>query len=167
MPNLIIAIDPGPEFSAYVIWDGSAIALFGYEMNTEVRRLIANYRTPSVAWPNLRLAIEQIGHYGTGMPAGRSVFDTCVEIGRFVQAWHPHKDDAMLILRKDIKLWHCGSMRAKDGNIRQVLIDKYGAPGTKKKPGPTYGISSHLWQAFALATYVTETEAANRRQIAG
>jgi hypothetical protein len=41
-------------------------------------------------------------------------------------------------------------------NVRQALLDKYGAPGTKKAPGLTYGISSHVWAAFALATYYTE-----------
>ena len=161
MPNLILAIDPGPERSAYIVWDGKSILPHAFEhaMNAEIRNRVIPY------WSGLgcRLAIEQIGHYGTGMPAGRSVFDTCMEIGRFVQTWHPHKDDAMLIMRGDIKLHHCGSKKAKDGNIRQALIDKYGAPGTKKNPGPTYGISSHLWQALAIATYVTEIEAQGRQ----
>jgi hypothetical protein len=44
-------------------------------------------------------------------------------------------------------------MRAKDANIRQALIDKLGAVGTKKAPGPLYGISGHLWAALAVADY--------------
>jgi hypothetical protein len=97
-------------------------------------------------------AIEMIASYG--MAVGREVFETCVWIGRFMQQFHLQ---AQLVFRRDIKLHHCQSVRAKDTNIRQALIDKYGAPGTKKNPGLTYGITSHLWAAFALATFVSET----------
>jgi hypothetical protein len=41
--------------------------------------------------------------------------------------------------------------RAKDQNIRQALIDRLGPPGTKKNPGPTYGVTSHMWSALAVA----------------
>jgi hypothetical protein len=51
---------------------------------------------------------------------------------------------------------HCGNMRAKDKNIIQALKDKYGEKGTKADPGFFYGISSHVWQAFAVAAYVAE-----------
>ena len=44
-------------------------------------------------------------------------------------------------------------MRAKDGNVRQALIDLIGEQGTKKNKGPTYGISSHSWAALAVAVY--------------
>jgi hypothetical protein len=46
-------------------------------------------------------------------------------------------------------------MKAKDANIRQALIDKIGPQGTKKDPGPTYGISKDVWSALAIA--VTHT----------
>lgn len=59
------------------------------------------------------------------------------------------------IFRRDIKLHLCNSVRAKDANIRQALIDRYGgkekAIGKKKSPGPLYGIKSHMWAALALA----------------
>jgi hypothetical protein len=58
-----------------------------------------------------------------------------------------------MVYRNAVKLHICGTPRAKDPNIRQALIDKYGAPGTKKNPGPTYGVSSHLWSALAIADY--------------
>jgi len=44
-------------------------------------------------------------------------------------------------------------MRAKDANIRQALLDLIGPQGTKKTPGPTYGIKSHTWAALAVAVY--------------
>jgi len=49
----------------------------------------------------------------------------------------------------------CGSARAKDQNIRQALIDRYGgketAIGKKQNPGPLYGIKADEWQALGLA----------------
>ncbi|MGH7470493.1 MAG: hypothetical protein ACRENP_21315 [Longimicrobiales bacterium] len=45
----------------------------------------------------------------------------------------------------------CKNPKAKDQNIRQALIDLLGAPGTKKNPGPTYGISGDAWSALAIA----------------
>lgn len=35
--------------------------------------------------------------------------------------------------------------------MRQALIDRFGAPSTKKAPGLLYGVSSHMWAALALA----------------
>jgi hypothetical protein len=52
-----------------------------------------------------------------------------------------------------VKLHLCNSPRAKDGNVRQALIDRVGPQGTKKGQGPTYGIKSHEWAALAVAVY--------------
>ena len=98
--------------------------------------------------PDIALAIEMIASYG--MAVGREVFETCVWIGRFKQAY-PDPDAVKLVYRKDVKLHLCGSARAKDANIRQALIDKLGPVGTKKAPGPLYGVTSHAWAAVAVA----------------
>lgn len=107
-------------------------------------------------WRGFTLAIEMIASYG--MPVGREVFETCVWIGRFQQAWHS-PEDVRLVYRKDVKLHLCGTAKAKDANVRQALLDLYprtggGATpqiGTKAKPGPLYGVSSHAWPALAVA----------------
>jgi hypothetical protein len=57
----------------------------------------------------------------------------------------------VLLPRKDVKMHLCGTPRAKDGNIRQRLLDLLGPQGTKKQPGPTYGVKSHAWAALAVA----------------
>ena len=56
-----------------------------------------------------------------------------------------------LVYRKDVKLHLCGSPRAKDPNIRQALLDKLGPVGTKRQPGPCYGVKSHAWAALGVA----------------
>ena len=106
------------------------------------------------------LALEMIACYG--MAVGKETFDTCLWIGRFIQAWGGK--DFTLIYRKDVKLHLCQSMRAKDANVRQALLDKFGgkekAIGCKAQPGPLYGISSHLWAALAVLITYQETKAA-------
>lgn len=57
------------------------------------------------------------------------------------------------ILRPSVKTHICGTPRAKDANVRQAIHDRLGAPGTKKAPGVTYGVTSHSIQALALALY--------------
>ena len=66
-----------------------------------------------------------------GMPVGKEVFDTCVWIGRFIEAFDLEYE---YVYRKDEKMNLCHSMKAKDSNIRQALIDRFGEVGTKKKP---------------------------------
>ena len=85
-----------------------------------------------------------------GMAVGKEVFETVRWVGRFQQAWRD-PDAVRLVYRKDVKLHLCGSPRAKDTNIRQALIDLLGPRGTKKNPGPTYGVSSHAWAALGVA----------------
>lgn len=63
-----------------------------------------------------------------GMPVGKEVFDTCVWIGRFIEAFDLEYE---YVYRKDEKMNLCHSMKAKDSNIRQALIDRFGPVGTK------------------------------------
>jgi len=59
-----------------------------------------------------------------------------------------------------VKLHLCGSARAKDTNIRQALIDRYGgsaAIGKKAAPGPLYGVSKDVWSALAVAVTAADT----------
>jgi hypothetical protein len=142
---MVLAIDPGPQFSAYALWDGEQLHEFGKIPNAEVLTYIDQSRSLKGLD---RLVVEMIGHYGKGMPAGKDVFDTCIWIGRFFQEWPGAK---YRVLRATVKTHICGSAKAKDGNVRQAVIDRLGAPGTKRQPGATYGVSKDVWQALALA----------------
>lgn len=143
---MILSIDPGNEKSAFVIWDGAEIIESGIFPNEEMLVFLSNLYVGIDA-----VVIEMIGHYGTGMPAGASVFDTCVWIGRFMQIVCEQKQQVYLVKRHEVKMHLCRSMRAKDSNIRQALIDRLGAPGTKKAKGLTYGLKADEWQALGLA----------------
>lgn len=147
----LLAIDPGNVESAYVILDGDRLVEFAKVENETLLARLPFFRDAAD-----ELAIEMIASYG--MAVGREVFDTCVWIGRFVQAW---SGPVTRVFRKDVKLHLCGQPRAKDGNIRQALIDKYGgkeaAIGKKATPGPLYGVSADVWAALAVAVTHEET----------
>ena len=160
---MILAIDPGPTMSA--------LCMINNDYRPHSFAKISNHGVlPNLrefAWQPYRdsCAIEMISHYGTGMPAGQDVFDTCVWIGRFTQCLEDHTPiEAELIKRREVKLHLCGSARAKDGNITQALIDRF-APGernhgkgVKNAPGWFYGFHSDVWQAYALAVYVADRQ---------
>jgi len=133
----IIGVDPGPREFAWVLWDGARVLECGDA---------PNYQPGS--WLNVaggrRVAVEWIESFG--MAVGREVFETVFSIGRMSAM-----KDVRLVPRRDVKLHVCGSPRAKDGNIRQALIDRFGPVGTKKNPGPLFGISKHKWAAVAVA----------------
>ena len=78
------------------------------------------------------LVIEMVASYG--MPVGETVFETCVWIGKFMQIAEDRKKKVNKVYRKDEKMNICNSMKAKDSNIRQALIDRFGEVGTKKNP---------------------------------
>ena len=148
----VLAIDPGTTESAYVLWDGKSVVSKGFLPNAVLLENLGAF--PS----SVELHIEMVACYG--MAVGKETFETVFWIGRFAERWQmQRKKEAHRVFRQPIKVHHCHSVRASDSNIRQALIDKYGAPGTKNNPGTTYGISKHLWAAFALATYVTESAA--------
>jgi len=164
----ILAIDPGNEYSAYVLYDTCLTDLQQQREMLNVRQLgiYPNEDMLSIiaTTHNDHLAIEMIACYG--MPVGKTVFDTCVWIGRFIQVQSDdNKKPFTRVYRKETKMHLCNSMRAKDGNIRQAIIDRYPATGggkmpqigTKSQPGPLYGVSKDVWAALAVAITFSET----------
>lgn len=151
----VLAIDPGTTESAFVLYDGRRPLDYGIAENDAL--LTRLWRAPHGCWMGAHLAVEMIASYG--MPVGAEVFETCVWIGRFIEAWKSPTNAPghfSLVYRQKVKLHLCGLARAKDSNIRTALIDRFGpgkdkAVGTKKAPGPLYGIKSDVWQALALA----------------
>lgn len=156
---MVIAIDPGPEQSAFVVWDGSLVSAKAIRDNEELLLDIALYPHDT----DLTLAIEQVRSFG--MAVGKTVFDTVFWSGRFCQAWQSRTngetDCFVQIPRMAVKMHWCHSARAKDSNIIRAIKDRFGEIGTVKQPNPVYGedgtvggkMRSHLWSAFALAVH--------------
>lgn len=155
----ILAIDPGNLYSAYCLIDTDTMKPLQFDKteNAFVRSVLEQKEQYD------RAVIEMIGHYGTGMPAGKSVFDTCVWIGRFEETAERQGRIIDRVMRREEKLDLCGSMKAKDSNITQALIDRF-APNTpnrgkgrKSQPGFFYGFHADIWQAYAVGvTYIDQ-----------
>ena len=147
----ILAIDPGNIESGYALIEMPDFKLirFGKVKNEELLEMLSREEEFDFYF---KAAIEMVASYG--MAVGKSVFDTCVWIGRFVQALDGATVD--FVYRKDEKMCLCGSMKAKDSNIRQALIDRYAkhdfknGKGVKKNPDTFYGVSKDVWQAIAV-----------------
>ena len=158
---MILAIDPGNEQSGVVlIRERDLKPIVAKKITNEElldNLLMDRYERLEESECINHVAIEMIASYG--MAVGQSVFETCVWIGRFIQALEDnyYNDSLKFIYRKDEKMNLCGSMKAKDSNIVQALIDRF-APntpnkgkGTKKEPGWFYGFKKDIWQAYAVA----------------
>ena len=148
---MILSIDPGNIESAYCVIDKTSYKPreFGKIKNEELREKLLNELH---LYPIESFAIEMIASYG--MAVGKEVFETCVWIGRFIESFKcPF---TYYVYRKDEKINLCGSMKAKDSNIRQALIDRFATfdfkngKGTKKKQDFFYGFSKDVWAAYAV-----------------
>lgn len=151
---LVLAIDPGDRKSAWVLYDTETREIRGHDIqeNEIVAGRLSSGDFIGRAYQPEFLVVEMIASYG--MPVGKTVFETCVWIGRFVQAWPL---DHRLVYRSEVKMYLCHSMRAKDGHIRQALLDRFGPKGTKKTPGAVYGLRGDEWAALAVAVTAAET----------
>ena len=159
---MIFAIDPGNEYSAYVLLNEDlSIAEKGKVLNDELLEVInrlfyLNAENGDLSSNIKHVAIEMIASYG--MTVGKTVFDTCVWIGRYYQAIYEQSNvKPNFIYRKDEKMSICGNMKAKDSNIRQALIDRFAkhdfknGKGTKNNPDWFYGFKADIWAAYAVA----------------
>lgn len=148
----VLAIDPGNTMSAWCELVDGKPNRSAKAPNADVAESLRLASCPGEQLP--LLAIEMIASYG--MAVGKEVFDTCLWIGRFMEAWESRGGTVKLIYRKEVKSYLCHSTRATDANIRAALLDRFGpgrevAVGTKRAPGPLYGIKGDEWSALAVA----------------
>ena len=178
MTDTILAIDPGPKQSAYLILDCPSLTPVGFGKvdNSELlKRISAIKLTYSPVF-----VIEMVQSFG--MPVGREVFMTVFWAGQFCKEWDSAYE---FVYRGEVKSALCHSAKAKDSNVRAALIDLWGgqekAIGNKKcpickgkgthrtkircvetccrcrgtgyliPPGPLCSISADVWSALAVA----------------
>jgi hypothetical protein len=134
-------------------FDGSRCFGFCKSPNRDIAQIIQN---AAVGYAADVLAIERI--QAMGMAVGEEVFESVRWEARFAMRWETVTDrGCLLVPRIRVKMHHCHDSRAKDANIRQAMLDRFGpgkeaAMGTKKAPGPLYGVSGDVWSALAIAT---------------
>lgn len=156
MDRLIAGIDPGPEESAVVLFDGGGIWRLWIGENEEVANEL---RHP---YDNIQLvAIEDFAPYGQRI--GHESIATIKWIGRFIECAGTGGMNVHAISRSTVKLHLCGVKSVGDPQVRDALIERYGpgrkrAVGTKKAPGPLCGVTGHLWAALAVAVTAYDTQ---------
>lgn len=144
----VLGIDPGTTRSAAVLFDGTRVEQSGHFDNNEV---------PSSSWESgiELVAIERIRCYGPSVFVGNETLETCEWAGRFYEQAVSGGPGAVWITRKEAVIYLTGNTKAKDPQVRGCIIDRFGgkakAIGTKKAPGPLYGVSGHAWAALAVA----------------
>lgn len=166
-------VDPGTEKSGFVLFDDEQNrVVFSCEFKNEVIRSILRSGSyfpniPSVeTWDTF--FIEDIE--GMGLEVGKNVFQTVKWLGKFIEAYeYSTKKKAIEIFRGDEKITLCGAKTfvnpitgkrkaVSDSQIRKAVIDRFSPigggktpqVGTKKDPGPLYGVTGHCWQALAV-----------------
>jgi len=160
---MVIAIDPGNEYSAYAVIDEEYRPLeFGKVKNDELLDFIEKTSAQGCFGDSRPVwIVELVSNYG--MVVGTTVFDTCRMIGRIEQELivcgigTPN-----FVKRKEYVSSLCGSARAKDTNVIEYLVNRFasGLPnrgkGTKKSPGWFYGFKADIWQAYAIAVWMQD-----------
>lgn len=159
----VMAIDPGYEVSAWVLYDAGTILEHAIESNTDllVRLSSGSWRVGGID----AVVLEQIESYG--MAVGREVFETVFWTGRFFDRAHYKTVTVERMPRRTVKVHLCQSARAQDSNIRVAILDRFGgkeaAIGKKKTPGPLFGVKSHEWAALAIAITWTDQQLQQRK----
>jgi len=163
----VLAIDPGNNESGIALLNSDYRPVFKAKLdNHEILKaftLQSIYTSEEPINPVLEyiqkideVVIEMVSHYGSGMSAGKTVFDTCVWIGRFAEHFLLMGRSVTLMERRYVKLGLCGTSIAKDSNVTQALIDRFAygvsnhGKGKKKQQGWFFGFKADIWQAYAI-----------------
>lgn len=151
---MILAFDPGNEYTAYCLIDDDRRPVeFGKVPNKDALSYVYHHAGDTRIEA---VVIEMVASYG--MAVGKSVFETCVMIGRLTEAADASYFPVDYIYRIEEKTTICHDSKAKDSNIRQALIDRFAqhdlknGKGTKKDPDWFYGFAKDEWAAYAVGT---------------
>jgi Holliday junction resolvasome RuvABC endonuclease subunit len=143
----VIGVDPGTTKSGVACYNlqTKSVEWSNGEMpNDQVLLLIR----ASMTNPETEIALERIAAIYGGVVGGETI-KTIMFCGRVIQCAWPR------IIRclspQEIRTAICGTAKAKDAGVTQALKDRIGDKGTKKNPGPTFGVSSHAWRGLAVA----------------
>lgn len=147
----IVAVDPGPITSGMVVYDREESRVVRCNPKAELYDLRAE-----VWWAARNSAALCFERTQAGPPSTQVVLTTEV-VGRLMEMADAVDLPWTAYYRRHVLFaLGVGGAKSKDAVVRQVLLGLHGgtqgvAIGTKKNPGPLYGVSSHGWAALAVA----------------
>lgn len=161
--EFIVGIDPGTRKSGVALLTGG---VFHRAEILENERLLHRLRLGMAMPLGASLVVESM-EPSPRSGVGRSVLETAVWIGRFLESWS--RGPSFLARRVDIKR-HLGvkprrrrrgapptprglGVPSADAAVRAAMAMRHGAPGEAEHPGPTFGLRDDAWSALAVATY--------------
>jgi len=150
--RIVVGIDPGPEKCGFAVYDAGDKKVIESHKAMPVEEALRNIDIYS-GRAGL-VAIERVQSYGI---AGSSLLRTSETVGRLWQCSEDLRLPTVLIYRREVlRGLDVTGKGNRDALVRERLIEMHGgerrkAQGTKKEPGPLYGVSSHAWQALAVA----------------
>jgi hypothetical protein len=159
----VLAIDPGRWKSGWAVVAENPLRLhqFGISDNADMYKSLREFGIG----PYDVLAVEMVRSFGE---SGDSLYETAAWVGAFAFAEGMPNKAARLVYRSDERLLLLpGERKISDAAVRRAVIEafpqtgggKEPAIGTKKEPGPLYGVKSHVWQAIGVGlTYLRDPE---------
>ena len=151
----ILSIDAGTIESGYCLSEGYKPLRFGKISNEDLLQIVKKEEYDVLVY-------EAFQSYG--MPVGQTTIDSITWNGRYIQSALDREKRVEHIFRREEKLCLCGTMKAKDTNIRQALIDRFAqfdfknGKGTKKRKDYFYGFSKDSWTAMAITVCFLDKE---------
>lgn len=133
----ILALDPGPALTGYVVWDGERVRDTGTVPNDVMLAYVQEERRKYEL-----LAIEKVQLY-TGASAGESVFGTCRWSGRYEQA---AGEPVVYVTFPEVRLHLTGASKGNEAAVRLALLDRFGHGAVKRN------IRCHGCQGRALVS---------------
>lgn len=179
---IVLGIDPGPITSGVVVYDSEARrVLYASKAATAVgledgARYAGRETTPDgrVTVGPRRIDVVLIERPACMGPLGAGkvghMLDTAWAAGGLERRWLHTGHRVHTMTRREV-LRDLGVLSGKgsaDSRVRAACIADHGgsktvAVGTKKAPGPLYGVSSHAWQALGLVLAWLETHTEDGR----
>ena len=149
---IVLGIDPGPTHCGFCAYDNLAGKIIeAHKALSVVETLTA---LDIYAGRAALVAVERVQSYGI---AGSSLLRTSETVGRLWQCSEALRLPTVLLYRREVlRGLDVTGKGNRDALVRERLIEMHGgerrkAQGTKKDPGPLYGVASHAWQALAVA----------------
>ena len=151
---IVLGIDPGPTNCGAVLYDTEARRVIGSWKDLTVDAAIGAVESLKDTHRVELVAIERVQSYGI---AGASLLRTAEVGGTLYQCASREGLDVVWLYRREVlRGLDVTGKGNRDSLVRQRLIEMHGgdrssAVGTKKAPGPLYGVASHAWAALAVA----------------
>lgn len=150
--RIIVGIDPGPEKCGLAVYDTGARRVLEAHKDLSVEDTLS--ALDIYAGRAGLVGIERVQSYGI---AGSSLLRTSETVGRLWQCSQALRLPTVLLFRREVlRGLDVTGKGNRDSLVRERLIEMHGgerrkAQGTKKQPGPLYGVASHAWAALAVA----------------